>query len=109
MNNQYSKELLHSAIENDSYLEHHGVLGMKWGVRRYQPYPKGYSGNGKFVGRDSHATPLNKNDKVLTDIRKAMRYAPHSSKTYYVYKSFAKPLLGDNIFPLPEYPLGYGW
>ena len=35
-------------IGNELY--HYGVRGMKWGVRRYQPYPSGHTG-GRFLGK----------------------------------------------------------
>ena len=33
-----------------SELYHYGIMGMHWGIRRYQPYPKDYTGDGREIG-----------------------------------------------------------
>lgn len=36
----------------DNYLSHHGIKGMHWGIRRYQPYTHGQKGVFKNLKRD---------------------------------------------------------
>lgn len=45
-------------------LMHYGIEGMRWGIRRYQPYPKGYTGQGKFTGEGRKASLLDRQHGV---------------------------------------------
>lgn len=44
----------YGVLMQDDELQHHGILGMHWGIRRFQPYPKGFK-KGKEVGEAKEA------------------------------------------------------
>ena len=68
--NYYSKELCH-----------HGILGQKWGIRRFQPYPKDYSGNGKEIGK-ARKSAVNARHKAVSEATLAARVRREAAKKY---------------------------
>ena len=65
--------------KNDDHLEHHGVKGQKWGVRRYQNADgsltnagkKRYSSNEKTsnMSKEKAKAPAGRGSKILVDYR----------------------------------------
>ena len=65
-------------IVDENTLQHHGILGMHWGIRRFQPYPKGYHGNGKEVGA---AKRVKQRDRIpVSTIGRYINYKKNGEK-----------------------------
>lgn len=68
------------------YLEHHGILGQRWGVRRFQNPDGSYTSEGK----KRHAADTS-GESTGTKVKRVLRKAQHVSDAVTVAKSKANP------------------
>lgn len=54
----------------DKKIQHHGVKGMKWGIRRFQPYQKGDGPKGKFIDKKKQAKPSRVSEHIKSGKRR---------------------------------------
>jgi len=81
----------------NDYLEHHGIKGQKWGVRRFQKYPDNYDGNGKFIGKTTFVSGSSK-----TQDKESVYYRRNLPK--YTRKELNKRMKNGNKIIVGEAP-----
>ena len=72
-------EIFTGLAEDDFFLEHHGIKGQKWGIRRFQPYRQGMKvAGGKVVGA---AKKVKQRFKDISDARQKKKAAKLKAKS----------------------------
>lgn len=72
-------EIFTGLAEDDLFLEHHGIKGQKWGVRRFQPYRQGMKvAGGKVIGA---AKKVKQRFKDIGDARQKKKAAKEKAKS----------------------------